>query len=130
MTRVTKSIDFYIHYLKAIDVAAFEANEGDFDNSTTEKSGGGGEDEDEGGRRAGPKSEAENSLLAAGASDEPKEENEKENQVTQPTDDFDVTDKDNQVGNGSFSNMFGCYFIKRAPPRPEGVGMGSGIHAT
>ena len=98
MTRVTKSIDFYIHYLKAIDVAAFEANEGDFDNSTTEKSG--GEDEDEGGRRAGPKSEAENSLLAAGASDEPKEENEKENQVTQPTDDFDVTDKDNQVGEG------------------------------
>ena len=92
-------------------MADFEANEGDFDNSTTEKGGGGGgEDEDEGGRRAGPKSEAENSLIATGAaSDELKEENEKENQVTQPTDDFDVTDKDNQVGNESFSNMLGCF---------------------
>ena len=36
-----------------------------------------------------PKSEAEKSLI--------NEENEKENQVTQPTDDFHVTDKDNQV---------------------------------
>ena len=84
---------------KAIDVVAFKAIDDDFDNSTTEK---GGED---GGMR-GPKAEAEKSggvavdvVIASGAS-EPKEENEKENQVTQPTDDFDVTDKDNQVGEG------------------------------
>ena len=59
-------------FFKAIDVASSEINE-ELDT---------------------PKSEAEKSLIAP----ELKEENEKENQVTQPTDDFHVTDKDNQVG--------------------------------
>ena len=77
---------------KAIDVAvaaaAIEANEagGESDNSTTEKND-----------YEGPKSDVA----------EPKEEedNEKENQVTQPTHDFEIADKDNQV---IFSEVF-CY---------------------
>ena len=70
---------------KAIDVAAeaaaLEANEagGESDNSTTEKGG-----------FAGPKSDVAEPK-------EEEEENEKENQVTQPTQDFEVADKDNQV---------------------------------
>ena len=68
MTPVVISIDSSVHYFKAIDVASSEINE-ELDT---------------------PKSEAEKSLI--------KEENEKENQVTQPTDDFHVTDKANQVG--------------------------------
>ena len=62
------SINSSDHCFKAINVEASETNE-ELDT---------------------PKAEAEKSLI--------KEENEKENQVTQPTDDFHVTDKDNQVG--------------------------------
>ena len=81
---------------KAIDVAAaaaaLEANEagGESDNSTTEK-----------GDLAGPKSDVAEPK-------EEEEENEKENQVTQPTHDFEIADKDNQV---IFFKVFSCRIL-------------------